>query len=300
MQPAIHINLNAHTSACQLPLTYQWTGPNGTYTSEDININSSNALNTGNYQLTISDAYGCKETFDFYAENKPVAGADVVTCAGTLVALSGASPNTGTWSQISGGAGGSLSSTSNGAATATFDGAAGGVYTFKYETISCSDTMKVTVSNQEAGLAPDFAECYVDAVVTLAATGTGTWSVDPSSDGNVQITNSNDPNTTLTNFDAAGSYKLVWTNGSCKDEVIVTVGNNCSCPITDNVIKQPGNYHLLQSKWKCTDFRTERITGRWSIFMVLQYRRCTIRPGTTAKQYQRLYYSKSYRRYLFF
>ncbi|MBK8701459.1 MAG: hypothetical protein IPN29_18705 [Saprospiraceae bacterium] len=236
----IHIDLTANTTDCQKPLTYQWAGPNTSTTNEDINIAGSNPANNGFYNLTITDAYGCSEVFQYYGESKPSAGIDKFSCAGGSIILNGTTPNTGTWSQdTNNGFGASITSTSGGNATVNFNPAATGDYYFIYNATACADTMKVTVENQDAGFPPDFQDCFNTAVVTMAANGSGIWSLDPSSAGNAIISPINSPNATVSGFDNPGNYILVWTNGACSDDVVISVGNNCSCPIQDNIISDP-------------------------------------------------------------
>ena len=69
--------------------------------------------------------------------------------------------------------------------------------------------------------------CYQTGTATMAATGTGTWSLGAGSAGTATITTPTSPTTTVTNFSAAGTYYMVWSNGSCTDTALITVGSNC-------------------------------------------------------------------------
>lgn len=69
--------------------------------------------------------------------------------------------------------------------------------------------------------------CYQTGTATMAATGTGTWSLVAGSAGTATITTPTSPTTTVTNFSAAGTYYMVWSNGSCTDTALITVGSNC-------------------------------------------------------------------------
>ncbi len=236
----IHIDLTATTSSCQGPLSYQWSGPSTSTTNEDINIVSTSAAYHGNYTVTVTDAYGCSNTAVYYGENKPNAGVDNSTCAGGSILLDAVTPNTGVWVQdTNNGFGASLSSTSGGNATASFNAAASGDFNFIYNTVSCSDTVKITVATQEAGDPPAFEDCFSTAVVTLAAEGTGSWTLGAGSSGSVTISPLNSPTATLSGFTAPGTYFLNWNNGSCTDQVVVSVGNVCACPIDNNIINDP-------------------------------------------------------------
>lgn len=236
----IHIDLSATTSSCQGPLSYQWSGPSTSTTNEDINIVSTSAAYHGNYTVTVTDSYGCSNTATYYGENKPNAGADNSTCAGGSILLDAVIPNTGVWVQdTNNGFGASLSSTTGGNATASFNAAASGDFNFIYNTVSCSDTVTITVATQEAGDPPAFEDCFSTAVVTLAADGTGTWTLGAGSAGSVTISPLNSPTATLSGFTAPGNYFLNWNNGSCTDQVVVSVGNVCACPIDNNIINDP-------------------------------------------------------------
>jgi hypothetical protein len=236
----VHLDLTATTSECQKPLTYQWSGPSTSSSSEDINISSNSVVYHGNYTVTVTDAFGCSSTATFYGENKPNGGTDKTTCAGGSIILNGVSPNNGTWQQdTNNGFGASLSSTSGGNATATFNPSASGDYYFVYKSVSCDDTVKVSVTTQEAGPIPDYEACYVDAVITLMAEGSGTWSIGPGSAGTALISNVNNPNATVSGFSGPGNYIMKWTNGSCSDQVVITVGDVCACTIADNTINDP-------------------------------------------------------------
>ncbi len=83
-------------------------------------------------------------------------------------------------------------------------------------------------------------DCYSTGTATMAATGTGTWTIGAGSAGTATITSPTSPTTTVTGFSAAGTYNLVWTTSQgCTDIAVITVNNNCACPITNNTITQP-------------------------------------------------------------
>ncbi|MBK8080367.1 MAG: hypothetical protein IPK25_08845 [Saprospiraceae bacterium] len=80
--------------------------------------------------------------------------------------------------------------------------------------------------------------CYIDGSINMNASGSGTWSYNTTT-GNATITNTNDPNTTISGFSNAGVYQFYWSNNFCEDIVIVNVGDNCDCPTGDNQITVP-------------------------------------------------------------
>jgi uncharacterized protein YjdB len=143
----IELNISSSTTLCQQPLNYQWYGPNNYYaTTEDIAIYPANQINTGNYKVVVSDVYGCKDSIEIYAHNKPQAGSDMVTCANTAIQLVGSDPANGTWFSFNANNPGyTLVNQSSGLANVSFDQTAVGLYKFVYTTSTCTDTMDVTV-----------------------------------------------------------------------------------------------------------------------------------------------------------
>ena len=99
-------------------------------------------------------------------------------------------------------------------------------------------------------------DCYSTGTATMAATGTGTWTIGAGSAGTATITSPTSPTTTVTGFSAAGTYNLVWTTSQgCTDIAVITVNNNCACPITNNTITQPSPAS------SCTPYAGTTITG---------------------------------------
>jgi hypothetical protein len=80
--------------------------------------------------------------------------------------------------------------------------------------------------------------CYETGVAVMSASGVGTWTLGTSA-GTAVITNPNSATTTITNFSINGTYELIWTVGACSDTVLVTVGDDCDCPIINNIINTP-------------------------------------------------------------
>ncbi len=194
------------------------------------------------------------------------AGADqtsALTCGNTTVTLSAntASPDTGTWSILTG-SGGNIVNLNN--ATSTFSGAAGATYSLRW-TIGnvCSssyDDVMVTFNQNPtaANAGPDqtgIATCGLTSVQLAGnspSVGNGNWTV-------VSGTGGSFANTSLSNTAFSGvagsSYTLRWTitNGVCisSDNVDVTFNNTfevCSSInyVTTNSIQQAGILTITQ------------------------------------------------------
>jgi len=232
----LEIDLTVQASTCQQPVEFDWTGPASyTATTEDVAINPATEANNGTYKVVVTDALGCRDSLEVDAIAKPEAGMNMMSCADSDVTLTGTSPATGTWSGAdTNPAGAAVTNNGGGVASAVFNSSAIGTYQFVYTVESCSDTMEVVVSTQEAGPNPPTVNCNLTGVVTLAASGTGTWSVDPSSPGTANIDDPSNPNTTVSGFSTGGTYTLVWSLNGCDDVVTFTVNENCGCPISDN------------------------------------------------------------------
>ncbi|MBL0024891.1 MAG: hypothetical protein IPO98_07645 [Saprospiraceae bacterium] len=144
----IDINLTAKSSACQLPLTYNWSGPGYSSAAEDVFIPSASSFNNGIYNVTVTDNLGCTSTLNITSEIKPDAGPDQVKCGTGNVILSAVNSFSGTWTSKPGNPpNSSLGGTVGGSATVNFSAGASGNYDFIYTTAVCKDTMKVSVAS---------------------------------------------------------------------------------------------------------------------------------------------------------
>ncbi|MFZ1705263.1 MAG: hypothetical protein WAT79_13025, partial [Saprospiraceae bacterium] len=144
----IELDLMPTTLTCQLPFTYDWTGPNfyGS-NSEDILITPASSANNGTYSVTVTDAMECTSTIDIELERKPNAGVDIDLCGSGSVLLNASSDNPGTWvAYPMNPAGASLSGTIGTSANATFTGVTGD-YMFIFESTVCNDTVNVSVKS---------------------------------------------------------------------------------------------------------------------------------------------------------
>jgi SdrD B-like domain/Bacterial Ig domain len=235
----LEIDLAATTSACQTPLTYAWTGPNGFIsTMQDVNIPNATVAANGTYMVTVTDSKGCSSTHNVIGTAKPSAGTNIPSaCSGGNATLTGTSPTSGTWSASSTNpAGGTVGATSAGVANVSFNAVATGIYNFVYTSGPCSDTMSITVSTPDAGPDPSSVGCFTSGLASLSAVGTGVWSVDPSSVGTAIIANPNVGSTSVSGFSAPGTFTLNWTSNGCVDKVTFTVGSNCTCAIFNNSV----------------------------------------------------------------
>lgn len=202
----------------------------------------------GTYRFAWTNASGCSDTAEVTVTTKPIAGPDrVVSCA----ALPGGSTTmngngAGTWTAMTGNPGSAdITTPTSGISTIT-DFTAAGTYRFIWTNASgCSDTASVAVTAKpDAG--PDRSlSCAAlpGGAVTMAATGTGTWSIRAGNPGTATITNYTNPATSITGFTAAGTYRFFWTNASgCTDtaQVIVTSKPNAGSDKTVSCVVLPG------------------------------------------------------------
>ena len=234
----LEIDLTATSSACQTPLTYVWSGPNGfSGTSQDVFINPATPINNGTYTVTVTDSRGCQSTSSIAAVSKPNAGININTCPFATHVISGSSPNTGTWSALgSNPTGATLTPGSNGQATVTLGANAVGTYKFIYDIGTCKDTMDIVVNPANAGSNPPDVSCFLSGTSSLSASGTGTWSLGSGSAGTATISNPTSPSSTVSGFSAAGTYFFVWSSGVCKDTVVLQAGDQCGCAIGNNTL----------------------------------------------------------------
>jgi len=171
------------------------------------------------------------------------AGADIDACGVTSVTLNAVPPTTGigAWSQISGP---STANFSGNIPNAVVTNLQTGTYVFRW-TITGSactpshDDVTVRIS-ENANAGPDQNICNATAA-TLAGntpiTGIGTWT--QISGNPVNITNPNNPNTTITGL-TAGTYIFEWTfsGGTCgisSDQVTINVSPTVSAGANQNL-----------------------------------------------------------------
>jgi uncharacterized protein YodC (DUF2158 family) len=203
--------------------TYLWS--NGA-TTQSITVSNNTPVD-----VTVRDANGCTDSASktLVVNSNPTAiiNGDDEVCEGESAAFTASGGTTYLWSN--GATNQSITVSTITPAIVTVTDANG-----------CTDTETKTLTvNAVPDAGPDMsANCYVNDVVTMSATGTGTWTL-ITTGVSVTIANTNNPNTTLSGFSGAGTYELVWSNGNCEDVVMITVGDNCDCPAGDNQIFAP-------------------------------------------------------------
>jgi len=241
----IQLDATATTSTCQEPLTFSWSGPNGyTGTDEDVSVVPATAADQGTYTVTVTDAFGCETITSIFGEIKPEAGDPQDGCADSTLDLLG-DPATGTWSaDPTNPAGASVQSDIGGTATVAFDPTSTGEYTFIYSGMVCADSTVITIVEPDAGPDPSAVGCFNQGTASLSASGTGTWSIGPSSPGIANIADPTSASTTVTGFSVPGTYVLVWDIGACTDEVTIVVNDECDCSISNNSLTavSPNNF----------------------------------------------------------
>ena len=237
----LFIDLDAATSACQDPLTYEWSGPAGySSTDEDVSIPGATSLNNGTYMVTVTDFFGCSSILSVEGEVKPDAGLDVEGCPDGSVNLQGSNPMTGTWTADgTNPSGATLVPGVAGSAVVNFNSSAIGLYNFIYSNITCIDTVQIDIIVPDAGPDPSALACFSSGTVFIDADPlqNGIWSVDPSSAGTATIDNPTSASTFVNGFSASGDYTLVWTVGACFDAVTFTTNDMCGCAISNNILQ---------------------------------------------------------------
>lgn len=224
------------------PGTYQWSGPNGFNSSQDIvSISPTTLANAGAYTVTVTDVAGCSASTTVDVEIDPLpnanAGPDQALCNQTSTQIL-ANDVQGEWSIVSGNA---TIANVNEPSTQVSGLIPGTTLVLRWTVNSvgatlCSafDDMVITngLAPTVADAGPDQGVCGTDATLAanMAAVGTGIWSV-VSGTGN--ISNVNDPGASVSGL-APGANIFRWTisNGpdcpASMDEVTITVNGSLS------------------------------------------------------------------------
>ncbi len=243
---------NAATSG-----TGAWTQTAGPITATITTASSPTTTITGmttagtyTFQWTISNA-PCTASTDVMnvvvnaAPTTANAGADQTVCAGSTVTMAGntATSGTGTWTKVSGPAGGTITTASS--PTTTITALVAGTYTYQWTITNApcaasNDQMIITVS-----AAPTTANAGIDQTIctsstltfagNTAASGTGLWT-QTAGPITATITTPTSPTSTATGLTTAGTYTFQWTisNAPCtasSDIMVVTVNPG---PTTSN------------------------------------------------------------------
>jgi gliding motility-associated-like protein len=189
----------------------------------------------GTYYFIWTNASGCTDTAAVVVSGLANAGPPQAdSCAaipGGSVTM--AATGTGTWTAVQTGNPGTAVITTPTTPTTTITTfSAAGTYHFIWTTGSCADTVAVTIgAKPNAGPDQTFL-CSTDTLVsvTMAATGTGTWTAPPINPGTVTITAPTSPTTTITGFTGSGTYSFIWTGANgCTDTTHVNISGQCHC-----------------------------------------------------------------------
>ncbi|MBS1618552.1 MAG: hypothetical protein JST76_08540, partial [Bacteroidetes bacterium] len=183
----------------------------------------------GVYSLKWTSTAGCSDTATITVTTKPNAGADqtlnCITLPGGSATMAGT--GTGTWSLVTPAPGTCTIAPATSATAVVSAFSAAGVYYLKWTNAAgCSDTMTVTVNATVNAGADQTVTCAALAggSATMAATGTGTWSLITPAPGTATIAPTTSPTASVSAFSAAGVYYLKWTNAAgCTDTATVTV-----------------------------------------------------------------------------
>ena len=221
------------TGIYDLGTWFQLSGPN-TATISDIHNHEPTltGLIPGEYvfQWYVNGGLECSTTADEVTVLIPLpslpaadAGADFTTCYGGVIDLDGSIPldgSIGTWTVSPAGP---IFTEVNDPFTSVTGTAPNTTYTFTWtianDCTSTSDDVIVTSDSNEGGIIADAGpdQCVSNNLSTFnlaantasPASATGTWNI-ISQPGSATITDVNDPNTTIVNASADGTYVLEW------------------------------------------------------------------------------------------
>jgi hypothetical protein len=227
---SVTLNVNATNATA-----YLWGSNAGNATTSNVTVTPS--LPSSTYMVTVTNNLGCtgvaSATINVTARPTTTVTGPTAICVGGTSTIT--SNSTGTWVSNNPGvatinSGGIITGVSGGTATFTLQSTPSGCNSFPSTSITVYD-------RPNAG--PDITnlQCHVTDIVTMAATGSGTWTLGSNSAGTATITNNISPTTTVSAFSTFGDYYMIWTtSGGCKDTMRITIADGCLCPIADNSI----------------------------------------------------------------
>jgi|GEM_PF-3349356 len=187
-----------------------------TASSPTTTITTFSAAGTYNFIWTNG---GCTDTAAVVITAKPNAGSDQTICQYTNTAL--AATGTGTWTAAASNPTVVTITNATSPTTSVTGFNVAGAYSFYWSNGGCSDTVNITVS-AKPNAGADQTLCQYEST-TLAATGTGTWTVAASNPAVVGFTNTGSPTAVASGFNAAGTYTLYWSLNGCSDTVNINV-----------------------------------------------------------------------------
>ncbi|CDK30306.1 immunoglobulin domain-containing protein [Candidatus Babela massiliensis] len=175
------INLSSNVTTGVAPYAYQWTGPNGfTSTSASITISNAQQVNSGLYQVTVTDSNGCQGvasslvTVDIVSVN--VVPSTTTACIGSNVTLtanvtSGTSPYSYSWVGPNG-----YTSTGNPITISNISLSNSGTYSvIVTDSNNCTgmSSSAVNVSQLSVSVSPSLESVCVGSTITLTANVSG-------------------------------------------------------------------------------------------------------------------------------
>jgi hypothetical protein len=205
-------------------VNYLWSNAANT---ASINVNNSDI-----YSVTVTDINGCQDiaTKSITVYPQPTANiiGDNVICAGENTTFTASGGDAYAWNINESSASITVNTAQEFIVTVTD---ANGC------TATASTTLTVTpLPNAGADVT---LTCYQTGVAVMSANGVGTWTLGSGNIGSATITNPNSATTTVTDFSTNGTYELIWTVNGCSDAIVITVGDDCNCPIIGNIINTP-------------------------------------------------------------
>ncbi|AEI49739.1 SdrD B-like domain-containing protein [Runella slithyformis] len=217
-----------------------FTPTGGTWSAQTGNPSAATVSSTGAVTgMTAAGVYnfiytvqgGCSDTVSVTRNAKPNAGADKSICQPlTATSLTGFSPAGGSWTVDAKPTGTTPTVTSTGAVTGM---TATGTYSFIYTVSNCTDTVQVTV-NAKPNAGGDKNLACADPVAGTLQTSTslagfspagGTWSAVANNPATATVTNAG----AVSGMVNAGTYRFIYTVGSCADTVAITVQPCTGC-----------------------------------------------------------------------
>ncbi len=225
---------------------YDWTGPQGhTYSGEEIELTGASADDSGTYQLTVTDIYGCVATQHIEISVEPVpqadAGIDQLLCTQTNTVLQANLPvgTEGIWTILAGS--GLIADPSAPDTEITgLDPATGAVLQWMLTSgiagCTSTDTMVInyTPPTPPAYAGEDMSVCLSAPVLTLSAhapaDGFGEWQI---IEGMAILADVSDPGTEVHDFSAGPSGTLIlrWSitdichqgHETAEDDIVITL-----------------------------------------------------------------------------
>ena len=202
----------AWTAAAANPATLTFTSTS----SPTAQVSGFNAAGIYTLYWTLN---GCSDTVLINVTAKPNAGADQTICQYSTTSLSGT--GTGTWTADAANPAAIIFANTSSPTSAVSGFTAAGTYTFYWSLNGCSDTVLVNVTAKpDAGL--DQTICQYSST-SLAATGTGIWTVSAANPALLSFTSTSDPLTVVSGFTASGVYELYWSLNGCSDTLLIHV-----------------------------------------------------------------------------